>query len=97
MSVTEEMHDRRGHEIKGQAVEQRMRGIHVREAGREESPSNERRVGARKSGKAEFTYMRPEVTLRMSTRKLSSMNLKRVLSPVVRCVATGQPSKGSCV
>jgi len=38
MSVTEELHDRRGHEIKGQAVEQRMGGIHVREAGREESP-----------------------------------------------------------
>ena len=50
MSVTEEMHDRRGHEIKGQAVEQRMRGIHVGEAGREESPSDERRVGGKKGG-----------------------------------------------
>jgi hypothetical protein len=45
MSVTEEMHDRRGHEIKGQAVEQRMRGVHVGEAGREESPSSGRHVG----------------------------------------------------
>ena len=41
MSVAEELHDRRGHEIKGQAVEQGMRGFHMREAGREESPSNE--------------------------------------------------------
>lgn len=52
MSVTEEMHDRRGHEIKGQAVEQRMRGIHVGEAGREESPSDERRVGGKKGGQS---------------------------------------------
>jgi len=38
MSVTEELHDRRGHEVKGQAIEQRVCGIHVRETRREESP-----------------------------------------------------------
>lgn len=84
MSVTKELHDRRGHEVKGEAIEQRMCGIHVREARGEESPSDERSVGGIKVGRVEFTYMRPEVTLRMSTRKLSSMNLNRVPSPVVR-------------
>jgi len=38
MSVAEELHDGRGHEVKGKAVEQGMRGVHVREAGREEGP-----------------------------------------------------------
>lgn len=48
--------------------------------------------------RVEFTYMRPEVTLRMSTRKLSSMNLNRVPSPVVRCIAIGESSMGrECV
>lgn len=50
MPVTEELHDGRGHEIKGQAVEQRMRSFHVREAGCEESPSSEWRVGDKKVG-----------------------------------------------
>lgn len=48
MSVTEELHDGGCHEIKGHAVEQRMRGFHVREAGREESPSNKGRVCGRR-------------------------------------------------
>lgn len=45
MSIAEELHDRRGHEVKGQAIEQRVCGIHMREAGCEESPSNKQGVG----------------------------------------------------
>lgn len=45
MFVTEELHDGGGHEIKGEPVKQGMRGVHVREAGREEGPSDKRARG----------------------------------------------------